>query len=107
MPSTAPQTTVPAPVPDHPPSKTYTFEATGDYDQHTFTTETGRTWAFRITYPREGDFNVLLKDRQGTIVEVLADGRGPSAVKSVWLEPGTYSLDARAGAPWAITMTTA
>ena len=105
---TAARTTVPAPVPDHPYSKTYTFEATGDYDEHTFTTDSDRTWVFRLTYPREGDFIVLLKDKQANVIEVLADGRGPAtSVKSVWLKAGTYYLDVKADAPWTITMTTA
>jgi hypothetical protein len=105
--------TTPWPTPETPKtgtpySKTYTFTATGDYDEHTFTTDDDRTWVFRMTYPWEGDFIVVLQDKWRTDFEVLADTRTPSATrtKSVFLKAGTYYLDAKADTPWTITMST-
>jgi hypothetical protein len=91
----------------HPYSKTYTFEATGDY-VHTFTTTSNGTWIFRMTNPGNGYFLVRLQDNSGNEIEVLADGGGFSTgTKSVQLGPGTYYLDVAADAPWTITMSTA
>lgn len=105
--------TTPWPTPETPKTstpyaKTYTFTATGDYDEHTFTTDDDRIWVFRMTYPREGDFIVFLQDKWRNDFDVLADTRGASATrtKSVWLQKGTYYLDAKADAPWTITMST-
>jgi len=99
--------TVETPKTGRPYSKLYTFTATGDYDEHTFTTDSDRTWVFRLTYPEEGDFIVVIKDNHGDVREVLASaGESSTGQKSVWLEAGTYALDVQAEAPWTITMFT-
>jgi len=99
--------TLETPKTGRPYSKLYTFTATGDYDEHTFTTDSDRTWVFRLTYPEQGDFIVVLKDNHGGVREVLARaGESSSGEKSVWLEAGTYALDVQADAPWTITMFT-
>jgi hypothetical protein len=105
-PATA-RTTLPAAVPDHPYSKMYTFEATGDY-VHTFTTTNDGTWVFRMTYPGKEDFVVRLQDNHYDNIDVLANAWGSyTGTKSMWLKAGTYYLDVSAGSPWTITMSTA
>jgi hypothetical protein len=101
-------TTVPAPVPDHPYSKTYTFEGTGDYTQE-FTTDSDRTWVFRMNCPdAEEIFMVTIKDKNFDDVEVLAnEGGAYSGTKSVQLAAGKYYLDVASDSPWTITMSTA
>lgn len=99
-------TTVPAPVPDHPSSKTYTFEGTGDYTQE-FTTDSSRTWVFRMSSPAKEIFLVKIMDDHGDDIDVLADASDVYAgTESVWLNAGTYYLDVAADSPWTITMST-
>jgi hypothetical protein len=106
-PAAAAWTTVPAPVPDHPYSKTYTFEGTGDYTQE-FTTDSDRTWVFRMNCPdAEEIFMVTIKDKNFDDVEVLANEGGTySGTKSVQLAAGKYYLDVASDSPWTITMST-
>jgi hypothetical protein len=100
--------TTETPATGHPSSKTYTFDGTGDYDKFTFTTDTDRTWVFRLTYPREGVFIVILKNDRGKDIIVLArEGESNTGPKSVWLKAGNYYFDIAADAPWTITMSTA
>lgn len=104
-PATA-RTTLPAPVTDHPYWKMYTFEGTGDFP-HTFTTDSDRTWVFRMKYSGREDFTVRLQDDHGDTIEVLADtGGSDTGTRSVWLEAGTYTLDVSSGSPWTISMST-
>ena len=100
--------TTETPATGHPSSKTYTFDGTGDYDKFTFTTDSDRTWVFRMTYPREGVFIVILKNDRGEDIAVLArEGESNTGQKSVWLKAGNYYFDIAADAPWTITMSTA
>lgn len=100
------RTTQPGPVTDRPYWKMYTFEGTGDFP-HTFTTDSDRTWAFRMHYPGSEDFTVRLHDDHGKTIQVLADTWGPyTGTRSLWLEAGTYTLDVLAGSPWTISMST-
>ena len=100
--------TTETPATGRPYSKMYTFTATGDYDEHTFTTEIDRTWVFRLTYPDQGDFIVILKNDRGEDIAVLArEGESSTGPKSVWLKAGNYYFDIAADAPWTITMSTA
>lgn len=90
----------------HPYSKTYTFEGTGDYT-HTFTTDSSRTWVFRMSSPAKEIFLVTIKDDHGDDIDVLADSSDVYAgTESVWLNAGTYYLDVAADSPWTITMST-
>lgn len=96
------------PATGHPSSKTYTFEGTGDYDMFTFATDSDRTWVFRMTYPHEGVFIVILKNDRGEDIAVLSrEGESGTGPKSVWMKAGNYYFDIAADAPWAITMSTA
>lgn len=82
------------PDPTHAYSKTSTFEATGTYDEHTFTTTSDRTWVFRMSCPAQEVFIVTLKDDHGDVIDVLADESGVYAgTESVWLKAGSYRID--------------
>jgi len=106
--STSAAWTTETPATGHPSSKTYTFDGTGDYDKFTFTTDIDRTWVFRLTYPHEGVFIVILKNDRGEDIAVLARERESSTgPKSIWLKAGNYYFDIAADAPWTITMSTA
>ena len=103
---TTSRTTQTMPVTDHPYWKMYTFEGTGDVP-HTFTTDSDRTWTFRMNYPGNEDFAVRLQDDHGDTIAVLADTWGSyTGTESLWLEEGTYTLDVTAGSPWTISMST-
>ena len=100
--------TTETPATGHPFSKTYTFDGTGDYDKFTFTTDSDRTWVFRMTYPHEGVFIVIVKNDRGEDIAVLArEGESSTGPKSIWLKAGNYYFDIAADAPWTITMSTA
>ena len=94
------------PATGHPYSKTYTFEGTGDYTQE-FTTDSSRTWVFRMSSPAKEIFLVTIRDDHGDDIDVLADASDVYAgTESVWLNAGTYYLDVVADSPWTITMST-
>jgi hypothetical protein len=95
------------PATNHPYSKTYSFQGTGDYDELTFSTASDATWVITMTPPREGIFIVILKNSQGQDIETLSsEGISPTGLKSVYLKAGNYYFDIAADAPWYITMTT-
>lgn len=105
----APVTTTATQAPATPapgPSKTYTFEGTGD-SAETFTTATDRTWVFRMSSPAKEIFVVTIKDVNGDTIDVLADASDVWAgTESVSLKAGTYYLDIAADAPWSVTVST-
>lgn len=107
--TTAPVTTAATLAPATPapgPSKTYTFDGTGDSTE-TFTTATDRTWVFRMSSPAKEIFVVTLKDRNGDTIDVLADASDVYAgTESVTLKAGTWYLDIAADAPWSVTVST-
>ena len=107
--TTAPVTTAATLAPATPapgPSKTYTFDGTGDSTE-TFTTATDRTWVFRMSSPAKEIFVVTLKGRNGDTIDVLADASDVYAgTESVTLKAGTWYLDIAADAPWSVTVST-
>jgi hypothetical protein len=104
-PVTTTATTAPA-TPAPGPSKTYTFDGTGDATE-TFTTTTDRTWVFRMSSPAKEIFQVTIKDRNGDTLDVLAEASDAWAgTESVTLKAGTYYLDIAADAPWSVTVST-
>jgi hypothetical protein len=95
------------PATGHLYSKTYSFSGSGDYDELTFTNTSNATWVYRLTYPGEGGFTVILKNDRGEDIEVLANkGGSGTGQKSLWLEAGNYYFNVEADAPWYITMST-
>jgi len=105
--TTTTRPTLETPATGHPPSKTYSFEGTGDYTQ-IFTTASDGTWVVRMNYPGGEVFIVTIKDEYGDDIGVLAnEGGSYTGTKSVQLDAGTYYLDVSAAAPWTITMSTA
>jgi len=98
--------TTETPATGHPSSKTYTFDGTGDYTQE-FTTDSSRTWVFRMSSPAKEIFLAKIMDDHGDDIDVLADASDVYAgTESVWLNAGTYYLDVTADSPWTITMST-
>jgi len=105
----APVTTTAALAPATPapgPSKTYTFDGTGDSTE-TFTTTTDRTWVFRMSSPAKEIFQVTIKDRNGDTIDVLAEASDAWAgTESVTLKAGTYYLAIAADSSWSVTVST-
>ena len=59
-----------------------------------------------MTYNRQGNFIVWLKDAQGNNIDLLANKIGSySGEKSAQLSTGTYYLDVTASGPWSIQIT--
>jgi hypothetical protein len=107
--TTAPVTTTAALVTKTPapgPSQTFTFEGSGDTTEK-FTTATDRTWVFRMSSPAKDIFQVSIMDRNGDIVDVLAEASDVYAgTESVTLKAGTYYLEVFADSSWSVTMST-
>jgi hypothetical protein len=107
--TTAPVTTTAAltqATPAPGPSQTFTFEGSGDSTEK-FTTATDRTWVFRMSSPAKEIFQVTIMDRNGDIVDVLAEASDVYAgTESVTLKAGTYYLEVFADSSWSVTMST-